>query len=79
MMSAPIAEFDLGAHRRQQLTSGFDIANLRNVFERDGFFREQSRRHARKSSVFCSTDANGAKQRGSTADDQFIHDELWSL
>ncbi len=53
MLRAAVAEFNLGAHRGQQSAFGFDIANLRNVFENDRLIGEQGgshRRQARRSS-----------------------------
>ena len=32
VLSAPVAEFDLGAHRSEKIARGLDVAYLRNVF-----------------------------------------------
>jgi hypothetical protein len=36
VLGASEAEFDFGAHGREQLTRGLDVADLWNVFEGDG-------------------------------------------
>ena len=73
MMRAAVAQFDFGSHGRQQVASGLNVAHLRNIFENDGFFSQQSRGHARQCRILSPADANRAQKRRSAADDKFIH------
>ena len=79
MVSASVAEFDLGSHGGQQFARGFDVAHLRNVFEDHRLVGEQSGGHAGQGGVFRSTDADGAEQRRAAADYEFIHCVSYSL
>src|SRR5215470_15424668 len=45
VMRASVAQFDVAAHRDQQLTHCSDIANFRNALEDHGFIGEQGSRH----------------------------------
>ncbi len=73
MMSAPKAEFDVGSHGGEQVARGLDVAHLRNIFEDDGFVREQGRGHAGQRSIFRAADVNRSEQRFPAANDQFVH------
>ena len=74
VVGASVAEFDLGAHGGEQVARGLNVADLRNVFEDDGFVGEQGGGHAGKRGVFCAADADGAEQRLAAADDEFVHE-----
>jgi hypothetical protein len=50
-----------------------NVAHLRNVFEDDGLVSEQGCGHAGKRGVFSAADANGAKERLTAADYEFVH------
>ena len=76
MLRAPVAEFDLGAHRRQQLALGLNVPHLRNVFQDDGLFGEQSRGHRRQRGVLRTANAHGAQQRIAAANDKLVHQRV---
>src|ERR1700719_5317565 len=79
VLSASVAEFDLDAHGGEQVASSLNIANLRNVFEDEGFVGEQGGGHARKCGVLCAADAHRAEQRLAAADYEFIHGDEFLL
>ncbi len=68
------AEFDFGAHGGKKFARGLDVADLRDVFEDDGFVGEQGCSHAGKRGVFCAADADCAEKGVAAADDEFVHD-----
>src|SRR5215470_10576128 len=74
-MGASVAEFHFGSHGGQQIARGLDVADLRNVFEDDGLIGEQGGGHAGKCGVLCAADVDGAEERLSAADDEFIHED----
>ncbi len=75
MLPASIAKakFDLGAHGGQQLARGFNVPDLRDMFQNYRFFGEQRRRHAGQRGVLGAADVDGAAQPIAAADDQLIH------
>lgn len=73
MLGASEAEFDFGTHGGEKLARGFDVADLRDVLEDDGFVGEQGGGHAGKGSVLGAADANGAEQGVAAADDELVH------
>jgi hypothetical protein len=78
MLGAAVAEFDFGSHGGEEVARSFNVAYLRNVFEDDRFVGEQGSGHAGKRSVFSAADADGAEQRFTAADYEFIHEyESW--
>src|SRR5205807_2311193 len=46
MLSPSVTKFYVRAHFRQQLTSGLNVAHLRNVFQDNGLFCEQGSGHS---------------------------------
>ena len=76
MLRAPVAEFDIGAHRRQQAALGLDVTHLRNVFQNDRLIGEQGRGHRRQRSVLCAADAHGPQQRIAAAYYELIHRKM---
>ena len=76
MLRAPVAKLDFGAHRRQQLALGLNVANLRNVFQDDGLFGKQGRSHRRQRGIFRTADAHGAQQRIAAANDKLVHQRV---
>src|SRR5579872_2105812 len=74
VMGASIAEFDIGAHRGEQVARGLNVADLRNVFENDRLIGEQGGGHAGKGGIFGAAHADSAEQRLSAADDELIHE-----
>ena len=73
MLRAAIAELDFGAHRRQQLALGLDVAHLRNVFQNDRLVGEQSRGHRRQRGIFRAADAHRPQQRIAAANYKLVH------
>src|SRR5713226_9477555 len=73
MLRPAVSQFDLGAHGRQQLACGFNVAYLRNVFQNDRFFREQGGGHGWQGGVLGSADPNCSQQRIAAADYKFVH------
>jgi hypothetical protein len=73
VLGASVAEFDVGSHGGEQVACGLDVADLRDVFEDDGLIGEQGGGHAGQGGIFGSADADGAEQRLSAADDEFVH------
>ena len=69
-----IAQFDFGAHGRQQPPLGLDVADLGNVFEGDLVFGEDRRGHAGQRRVLRARDANCAHQRIAAANHKLIHE-----
>ncbi len=74
VLGASVAEFDIGAHGSEKVAGGLNVADLRNVFQNDGFVGEQGGCHARQCGIFCAADVDGAEQRLAAADDEFIHE-----
>ena len=74
MLGAAVAEFDFRSHGGEEVARSFNVAYLRNVFEDDRFVGEQGSGHAGKRSVFSAADADGAEQRFTAADYEFIHE-----
>ena len=75
MLRAPVAQLDLGAHRRQQPPFGLDVPHLGNVFKHYFVLGKNSRSHAGKRRVLGPRDANRSHQRITAANDKFIHIE----
>ena len=73
VLGASIPKFDLGAHRRQQLARGLNVAHLRNVFQNHRLIGKQRGRHAGKRGILRAADAYRPQQRLSAAYDQFVH------
>jgi len=73
MLSAAIAEFDLGAHCGEKLARGFNVAHLRDVFENNRLFRKQCGSHCRQGCILGTADADGAQQGSATSNDELIH------
>ncbi len=73
MLGAAVAEFDLGAHGGEELSLGFDVLDLRYVFEDDFVFGEDGRGHAGQGGVLCAGDFDGAEQRVAAADYKLVH------
>ena len=73
MLRAAIAQFDFGAHRRQQLALGLDVAHLRNVFQDDRLVGQQSRGHRGQSGILRAADAHRAQQRIAAANYKLVH------
>ena len=73
MLRPSVSQFDFGAHGRQQLAGGFNVAHLRNIFQNDRLFREQGRGHRRQRGILGATDANCPQQRIAAADHELIH------
>ncbi len=76
MLRAAVSQFDFGAHGGQKFAGGFDVANLRNIFQNDRLVGEQGGGHGRQGGVFGATDANCPQQGIATADYKFIHCEI---
>ena len=75
VLRAAVAEFDFRAHGGEQLARGFDVAHLRNVFQNDRLFGEQSRSHGGQRGILGAADANRAEQRIAAANYKFIHED----
>jgi len=73
MLRAAVAEFDFGAHGLEQLALGFDVLDLRDVFEDDFVLGEDGRSHAGERGVLCAGNFDCAEQRVSASDDELIH------
>ncbi len=73
MLRPSVSQLDFGAHRRQQLAGGFNVAHLRNIFQNDRLFREQGRGHGRQRGILGAADANCPQQRIAAADHKLIH------
>jgi len=73
VLGAAVAEFDLGAHAGEELTLGFDVLDLRDVFEDDLVFGQDGGGHARKSGVLGSGDFDGAEKGVAAAYYELIH------
>src|SRR6476619_1425746 len=67
---------NLGAHRREKPTLGFDVANLGNVVEGDFVFGEDRRSHARQGGVFGSRYVDRPDQRVTTSNYILVHERL---
>jgi len=76
VLGASVAEFDISAHRGEQVASGLNVADLRDIFQDDGLVGEQGRGHARQGGIFRAADADRSEQRLSAANDEFIHKAL---
>jgi hypothetical protein len=74
VLCATVSELDFRAHRGQQVAFGFNIANLRNVFQNDWFFRQKRRRHCRKRSILCAAYLDCPEQGITTANYELIHE-----
>jgi hypothetical protein len=51
-----------------------DVAHVWNVVQRNGFGREQRRRHAWQGRVFGATDGDSAVKRLAAYDTKLVHD-----
>ena len=76
MLSAAVSQFDFCAHRGQQFARGFDVPNLWDIFQDDGFVGEQRRGHSRQRCVLGAADANCSQQRSAATDYKFVHIEI---
>src|SRR5260370_42542378 len=74
MLGTAVAQFDFGSHGGEEVARSLNVAYLRDVFEDDRFVGEQGSGHAGKRSVFSAADADGAEQRFTAADYEFIHE-----
>ena len=74
VLRAAVAQLHLGAHGGQQAALGFNVAHLRNVFQRDFVLGKDGRGHAGKCRVLRARNANSADQRIAAANDEFIHE-----
>ncbi len=73
VLSAAIAELDLGAHADEQLALSLDVANLRDVFEDDFALGKDGGGHAGKRGVLSSGDLDGAEKRVAAAYYKLVH------
>ncbi len=64
---------DNGAHMRQQLAHGDDVAHVRHVGQFHAVAGEQRRGHRRQRGILRPADAHRSFQRPSAFDQQFIH------
>ena len=73
MLGAAVSQFDFGAHGREQLARGLDVAHLRNIFQDYRFIGEQGSGHRRQRGIFGAADADCSQQRIAAANYEFVH------
>src|SRR5579883_1949694 len=73
VMGAPVAEFHLRSHGREQAAGRLDVAHLGDVFENDGLIGQQSGRHAGERRILGPADAHRPEQRRAAANDELVH------
>ena len=78
MLRPSVSQFNFCAHGGQQFASGLNVAHLRDIFQDDWFFREQSGSHGRQCGVLRATDPNGPQQRIAAANYELIHRPVYS-
>ena len=73
MLRATVSQLDFRAHGGKKAARGFDVANLRDIFQNDRFIGEQGSGHGRQSCVLGAADADCSQQRIAAADYKFVH------
>ena len=73
VLGSAVTEFNLGAHADQELAFGFDVADLRDVFEDDLVFGEDGGGHAGEGGVFGSGDFDGSEKRVAATYYKLVH------
>ena len=76
MLGAPVSELNFRTHGGQEPARGLDVAHLRDIFEDDRFFGEQSGGHGGQGRVFSAADANRSQQWIAAANYEFIHIDI---
>src|SRR3954466_5296817 len=73
MVCSAIAEFDFSTHGDEELALGLTVADVRNIFQDDGFVGKNRGRHGGKCRVFGAADADGPEQGIAAADNKLVH------
>jgi hypothetical protein len=73
VLRATISKLDLCTHGSQQPARRLNIANLRHIFQRDRFFRQQRRSHGWQGRILGPADPHRAEKWIATAYDKLIH------
>ena len=73
-VSSQLRSQHCGAEVLEQAPLGNDVANIREIVERNRFGAEQRRSHARQRGILGATYRNAATKRPAASNAKFVHD-----